>query len=770
MEEMEFRISSGLKSIIGKELITDDRIALFELVKNSYDANAKKVEIVFIDTKTISEKKARILVVDDGDGMSYDDINQKFLFVGYSEKKEFEKQLALEERNFREKLQKKRIVAGAKGVGRFSCDRLGEELNLFTKKENEDLIHHVHIDWGRFEENQQKEFQKVKVQYNKIEKLDIQNHTVNDFRKGTILEIISLNDRWDWAKLIRLKRYLQRLINPAQIDTEEDFTIFLTADEYREKDKKSIDQEKEWNVVNGPIKNVVFEKLGIKTTEIKCVIDGDGKSIVMEQSDKGQFVYRIKEKNIDYNLLKGIRVKLFFLNTEAKSAFSRTMGLQPVKYGSVFLYKNGVRIHPYGDEGDDWLGLEKRKGQGYARFLGTRELMGRIEIYGYQPGFIEVSSRDGGIIKNDHYLQLTEFFVKKILRRLEKYVVEGIEWEKKDLKKTPQEIKEDSLKILEKMIGRVKDPDKEVDFNKNLLEIVEEKEVEKIPEIIKNVDSLKKYVKKPEVRNYIDKQLKAFRRATEVLREEKKEVEQKKERVEKILEVTKKEALFLSATISEDKEILINLNHSVKVTTFTIENYIREIYELIRLSGSYRDISHVVEKIDRENQKIRVLSGIVSFATFDTKVETIKKDLVQYIKEYLEGRAAKRIISKRIKGINVDFKNSHLKFIKRFKPLEVSIIFDNLMDNSQKAGASTISIMFEIIGKELHILFSDNGKGVEKGKEAILFSRGSSTTGGSGIGLFHVKTILESIGGEIKFVGNGFGDLEKGACFEMVIR
>ena len=48
MKELDFKISSGLKNIIGKELITNDLIAIFELVKNSYDANASSVKIVFL--------------------------------------------------------------------------------------------------------------------------------------------------------------------------------------------------------------------------------------------------------------------------------------------------------------------------------------------------------------------------------------------------------------------------------------------------------------------------------------------------------------------------------------------------------------------------------------------------------------------------------------------------------------------------------------------------------------------------------------------------
>lgn len=79
-KKLEFKISSGLKDIIGKDLITDDYVAIFELVKNSYDAHAKKVVITF-ETNSIR-------IVDNGKGMSFNDLQDKWLFVAYSAKRD----------------------------------------------------------------------------------------------------------------------------------------------------------------------------------------------------------------------------------------------------------------------------------------------------------------------------------------------------------------------------------------------------------------------------------------------------------------------------------------------------------------------------------------------------------------------------------------------------------------------------------------------------------------------------------------------------------
>lgn len=83
---MKFKVSSALKDHIGKELITNDNVAIFELVKNSYDAGAKNVKIVFKDMRSQDQK---ILIIDNGGGMSKEDLENKWLFLAYSDKKNY---------------------------------------------------------------------------------------------------------------------------------------------------------------------------------------------------------------------------------------------------------------------------------------------------------------------------------------------------------------------------------------------------------------------------------------------------------------------------------------------------------------------------------------------------------------------------------------------------------------------------------------------------------------------------------------------------------
>lgn len=436
MDSLNFKTNIQLKSIIGKDLINDDNIAILELVKNSFDADAKKVEVTYLNLKnnddkkndSFSEKTSRLIIKDDGLGMDLKDIQNKWLNIAYSEKKSNNRQ-------------HNRMMAGAKGVGRFSCDRLGEYLNLYAKKSESDEYILLKIDWKKFEiEDDKKEIQSIDIEYESLSIQDFKNKNLPIFEHGVLLEIIKLRSNWisetkdnkgnfiGWNtdKLVNLKKYLEKLINPNQAFEKNDFGIYLDAPEFIKENNQKEEHEK----FIGKIENTIFEKLDFKTTSIESEIIEEGKVIFTSLKDKGQTVFWVKEKNEYYPNLKNIKLYLYYLNPFSKAFFTKQTGVRPIDYGSVYLFLNGFRIPPYGQDGNDWLGLEQRKGQGYARFLGTRDLVGRVEILDLFNDFQVISSRDG-IDKNENYRYLIDrdgFFFKSF-RRLEKYVVDGLSWD-----------------------------------------------------------------------------------------------------------------------------------------------------------------------------------------------------------------------------------------------------------------------------------------------------------------------------------------------------
>ncbi|MDE2588916.1 MAG: HAMP domain-containing histidine kinase, partial [Patescibacteria group bacterium] len=491
--------------------------------------------------------------------------------------------------------------------------------------------------------------------------------------------------------------------------------------------------------------------LGIKTTQIRCKIE-KGK-IFTRLIDKGSLVVEFEEDN-KYKFLDNITVNIFYLSTEAKAAFTRIMGIRPIRYGSIFLYRNGFRVYSYGDEGNDWLGLERRKGQGYARFLSGREVMGRIELHDIQKEFRELSSRSEGLVKTPAYLQLMDFFTRTVLRRFERYVVEGISWDEEG--QDEEKMKENSANVVLKIIG--KEGLNNIHFGTNLLQILKEKKASQIPEIVKNFEAIKKYVKSKEQKKYIEKQVRAIKSTTKTLARQKEEYMQ-------MYEAKSRESLFLEKAISSDKDQLFNLIHSIKISAQAIDNLIYKINRRIKQGAEINSILRILDEVSVENQKVHRIATIVSKANFDLRADTITKDLVQHICQYLELGSDKTLYD-----IDFRFINEDVVFETEFQPIEILLILDNFISNSSKADANIMTIQFERVGKNLRILFGDNGKGIAKSDEKFLFTRGFTTSKtGSGLGLHYNKFMIESKGGTLRFLGNNIPGMGKGACFEVIL-
>ena len=707
-------------------------------------------QIIFRDTRATNPRDASIIVADDGGGMSREDVEAKWLFVGFSEKKPEKGLAGRAEGNtasYRDKMKHKRVYAGAKGIGRFSTDRLGRYLTLYSKKKDEKKFNKLRIDWKRFEDVQSSEFQTIMTDYDTVERIPAAV-CGRDLEQGTVLEISGLHEKWDREKLLKLKRYLQRLINPSQDPENIDFGIEIMADEYRGVDESRERHER----VNGTIQNFVFEKLGIRTTQITCEIKD--RTVTTRILDKGELVVEFEEEN-GYSLLKDIKVNLFYLNREAKTTFTKLMGVEPVRYGSIFLYRNGFRVYSYGDEGNDWLSLERRKLQGYRRHLSAREMMGRIEITGQRDDFKELSSRSEGLVKSPAYHQLVDFFMGVALKPFEHYVVEGLRWDAGSTKQ--EETGKNSADAILKIVG--KRGARNIRIGKNLRHILNEKRARQVPELIKNFEYLKEYAKSKEERRYVDDQLKNIKHLTKTLTKERNEYKQK-------YEARTAEAMFLDKALSSDTDKVINLVHSIKICSEAIENQIYKMNKAIRQGGKIDHIEGHLDRISIENQKVQKVSTIITSANFDLLSDTIEEDLVRYVRQYLEIGSGQDL-----EDLEVRIMNGGMEFRTEFQPVDVAVILDNLISNSAKARADLVTVLFERKGEHLRILVGDNGGGIPEEKQGLVFERGySSKRRGSGLGLHYVKTIIESSGGSIRFVGNGVQDMGTGACFEVMIQ
>lgn len=738
--QLQFKISSALKNIIGRDLINDDFIAVFELVKNSYDAHASVVDIYF---ENIYTENAKIIIQDNGKGMSYDDLINKWLFVAYSAKKEGTEEDSYDYRN---NIKVKRAYAGAKGIGRFSCDRLGANLYLETKKdEPNSKTETLFTEWENFDGNIKDEFINISVLHETI------SHKSFEYPHGTRLEISNLHNEWDRKKILKLKDALAKLINPNN-DVNDAFQICINAKEEIINDLK---EDEYRNKVNGNINNLIFETLDLKTTKITSVVTEN--EILTELLEGGKSIYRINEKN-NLNLLCEIDFTIYFLNRSAKYSFSKKMGVQPVDYGHIFMYKNGLRIYPYGERGEDPLKMDNRKAQGNRRNLGTREVIGYIEIKGENPELSETSSRGDGLKKTSTYNELYEWFYIT-LRRLEKYIIEVSDWGKDlsedDYINLNEQDKMLALRKIVEKLSKSKDTNY-IDYSPNLFQILNTKQENSARNVLSEI---KQKIKQENFdKDEILKGIEKAENKISILEKIKEEAEDealgefiKNEGITNELESEKKKGSWQGALIGTDKERILGLQHQIFHSSGRINRNIKLLLKHLESSGLDDITKKHLSVMSLEAAKINSIANFVTKANFNLRASEIERDLVEFIEGYINEIY---IVDDRIIDSNLIFKilnKQSKKFVKKIRPLDITTLFDNLISNSEKAGAKNIIISFENKGEKLVVKFSDDSSNtIHFDNINKIFDLGFTTTNGSGIGLFQVKDIINKINGTIE--------------------
>lgn len=747
MSKEYFKISSGLKNLIGSELITDNFVAVFELVKNSFDAKASEVKIIF---ENIYSENAKIIIQDNGKGMDYDDLINKWLFVAYSAKRD-----GTEDSN-----KQINYYAGAKGVGRFSCDRLGRYLNLVTIKDKSNAqIENLYVDWKKFEEDQKKEFIKIPVEHNVLSKAPY------NLKKGTILEISGINpEEWNRDNFIRLKDKLSKLVRPDlnKSKKQKPFKILLEVEAEKQNDLKEIEANREKgegfvyrNTVNGEIENFIFDELDIRTTKITSEVSTDGKFITTKLIDRENYVYEIKEHN-SHSLLKGIRIHLYFLNQSAKNIFKRKMGIEAINYGSVFVYKNGFRILPFGEPRDDSFGIDARALQGFNRYIGTRNLIGQVEILGDNEGLRETTSRDGGLVKTKSYNQLVEYLIEG-LKRLEKYVIDVTQWGVNNDDENIDLSSDKAIEGLVKLVANISDKNTiELNYNKDIINLLSLKEEKSASRLVKNFKRIATESNNPTLLKDAKRLEKTLTSALEAKKSAEKELEstsKQKKAVEAELEQQISETLFAKADRATEKDDLLSIQHHIyRHSAQHITKYIDDLVDAINKDKSKDDLLKLVSKISFENKKVITLSRFVTKAQFDTTVTKINADLISFVNEYVVNvyqEYRHLMMNNQTMTVKAE-KPTGITFNTSFRPIEMIIILDNLLNNSLKAKAKNVSVNWKSINSseiELHI--KDDGIGIPDKNLDKVFDARFTTTNGSGLGLYHTKEVIEKLGGKI---------------------
>jgi hypothetical protein len=753
--QLQFKISAALKNIIGRDLINDDFIAVFELVKNSYDAHASNVDIIFDKS---GHKFTKITILDDGKGMNYDDLINKWLFVAYSAKKEGTEE---DNYNYRDKIKVKRAYAGAKGIGRFSCDRLGTNLYLETIKEESNAKVEVLVtDWEKFEGNLNDEFVNISVIHDTISKSNYGK------AKGTVLEITNLRSEWDREKILKLKSALAKLVNPNTKSSEDSFRINLVVESEKDEDEKLKESGKikklpreaiYKDIINGDVENLIFETLDLKTTKIISEVSPKNKNIITTTLfEGGKLVYKIREENILQNL-NNVDFTIFYLNHSSKATFTRRMGIAPIDYGHIFVYKNGLRIFPYGERGEDPFKMDSRKTQGTSRFIGTREVIGYIDIHGENEELRETSSRGDGLIKTQTYNDLYEWFYST-LRRLEKYIVEVSDWGK-DLSEDDYINLDEHERViaLQNLVSKLSKSKNliSIEYADDLFQILESKQEGSARSVLSDIKKKITYdnFDKQEILKGIEKAEKKISTLEKIKDEAEDDAFGKlveNESISNELEAEKKKGSWQGALIGTDKERIIGLQHQIFHSSSRINRNIKLLLKHLNPDSIDDTTRKHLTVMALESAKINSIANFVTKANFNLKASEIERDIVEFMIGYLNEIyiADDRIIDSQLK-IEVNTKGE-IEYVKEIRPLEITTLIDNLISNSEKAGASKILFTFSKRKENLLIEVADDGKkGIEKENLKKIFELGYTTTGGSGIGLYQAKDIVDKLNGEI---------------------
>lgn len=102
----------------------------------------------------------------------------------------------------------RRNYAGAKGIGRISCDRLARYVNLITKSKRSSVVEKIQVDWNLFEKSQSEEFDKVPVRH--MEEAEGITIFPDGGKTGTVLELVGLRSSWDKEQILKLRKALEK--------------------------------------------------------------------------------------------------------------------------------------------------------------------------------------------------------------------------------------------------------------------------------------------------------------------------------------------------------------------------------------------------------------------------------------------------------------------------------------------------------------------------------------------------------------------------------
>jgi len=675
MENLHFTVDSALLGELGEKLVETVHLALIELVKNSYDADATEVEIRF--TKG-PEGKDEIHIIDNGTGMSFQEVKDYWMRIATSIKVE---------KNVSSIYGRPRT--GSKGIGRFCCRRLGRKLTLLTvgSKNGEYQKTEVTFPWIEF---------KPGTDVTEIDCPGGQSILKEGFT-GTILIITDLVYEWNTRGYEYLKRQLAVLVanrGTRRKGYVEDpgFNIILEAPQFE-----------------GGIRNLREDLINAGWGTLTAYINENHQAVCELHAlgiSRKTMVSRQEYPHLNHiNLRIGILVddRHQMRDTSVLSLGSLREIL--ADWGGVQIKYRDFRVYPYGD--DDWLDIDHDRGlrrttpkeelysfanslkgidpgRALLNMLSMRTYVGEVEIGVNALGF-EMKANREGFIKSPAMDEL-KFFVR--------YAIEWATiWREYYLKAQREKSTEIARVYLEELIQEKVESERIVDAA-----------VTYIQKEVKNISSLLP----AEKRRHLDK---AFGLATDAILKH---------------DQSNREELRHLRLIASTSTLLLIFSHEVKSLLGMLENYQSTLATIEKnLSGKDQNIVRETRRgLLEAKHRFNELLGMTSLIGIDSRKAT-PSNLA--LRERVERavQAFQLIIGSY--GIDIDYRQVPTNIVVRsFLDAELYAILLNVLSNSVKSviaagGERKIKITADREDKKTVIRIMDTGIGLDPSKFEEVF-------------------------------------------------
>jgi signal transduction histidine kinase len=726
IQHIPFTVDAGIINRLGYELVGRAETAVSELIKNAYDADANLVTVRFMDTDAAG---GTLIIDDDGSGMNFQQLINGFMRIATADKV-----------NTAVSPKYKRKRAGQKGIGRFATHRLGEKLTIFTNTELEPKALKLTIDWNQYQKDMT------------IDKI-VNPLTVVEKTKpfGTTLIIEQLRDSWSKSAIDRVFRYVTELLQPDYLTTDsQKLNLARSGANIFEVLFEKITNQQSEKIAD--INKTYFEKA---IAVIEGYVDevGDGYYGVTSKrfgvEDYAEPIEYRKEKR--FKIIKNIHFKAYYfiynfnkiedyyLNF-SKQELTRVQTLSR-ESGGIYLYRNGFRVLPYGEQANDWLGIDKKgsaRGGMYAPFS-NNNFFGFVQVIEPEkPTFEETASREG-LIETEAFDELT-FFVREALDSATNRVHAARFKEQEENRKLKKDQVEND-KIVQQKIKDIKEKVSELETL-----IPKTKENEAATELIKSIKH-------------------DFNTTSNIFEAE------------------------LTALINENNMLRILAGLGLMIGEFT--------HEVGQFTPAIKGILHQLKtKMEDESTKPLFQKLERTFKRFFAYSEYFDKSVKRNISRALEPVDLKILVGDFLEivqkeqdenrmTIEIEFFGTDLYTIP-MHPSEWMAILFNFYTNAKKAikrkgDLGKIKIVVERIDKKplLAVEFMDNGDGIPPQNRTRIFDAFFSTSSpngfdapkeqallGSGLGLKIVKDIIENYKGNISVIGAESG---YNTCFRIEI-